>query len=103
MYRVGTLLEMVRELAVALAAGGRKVKVCVQQPLGQGVFAVSRERGRGRRGAAGRGRHGTACLRRLGGPAWLHMCARQVRAPARLSRHAMPCLAAGDAAVAKRR
>lgn len=37
-YRVGTLLELVREMAVALTADGKKVKVCVQQALGQGVF-----------------------------------------------------------------
>jgi adenylate kinase len=37
-YRVGTLLEMVRDVACAVAADGKKVKVCVQQPLGQGVF-----------------------------------------------------------------
>lgn len=37
-YRIGTLLELVRELATALAADGRTVKVCVQQALGQGVF-----------------------------------------------------------------
>ena len=37
-YRVGTLLEMVRDVACAAAADGRKVKVCVQQPLGEGVF-----------------------------------------------------------------
>ncbi len=40
-YRIGTLLEMVRELATALAADGRTVKVCVQQALGQGVFQAS--------------------------------------------------------------
>jgi adenylate kinase len=38
-YRVGTLLEMVREIAGAAAAAGRpRVKVCVQQALGAGVF-----------------------------------------------------------------
>ncbi|PSC75462.1 adenylate kinase [Micractinium conductrix] len=37
-YRVGTLLEMVRDVVTALAADGRTVKVCVQQPLGEGVF-----------------------------------------------------------------
>ncbi|KAL4425639.1 hypothetical protein ABPG75_009655 [Micractinium tetrahymenae] len=37
-YRIGTLLELVREVATALAADGRTVKVCVQQALGQGVF-----------------------------------------------------------------
>jgi len=37
-YRVGTLLEMVRDVACAAAADGQKVKVCVQQALGDGVF-----------------------------------------------------------------
>jgi adenylate kinase len=37
-YRVGTLLELIRELATTLAADGGVVKVCVQQALGQGVF-----------------------------------------------------------------
>lgn len=37
-YRVGTLLEMVRDVACAVAADGSKVKVCVQQALGDGVF-----------------------------------------------------------------
>lgn len=40
-YRVGTLLELVREVATVMAGDSRSVKVCVQQPLGQGVFAVS--------------------------------------------------------------
>jgi adenylate kinase len=37
-YRVGTLLEMVRDMATALAADGKKVKVCVQGAMGAGVF-----------------------------------------------------------------
>lgn len=37
-YRIGTLLEMVREMAYALAEDGKLVKVCVQQSMGQGVF-----------------------------------------------------------------
>jgi hypothetical protein len=37
-YRIGTLLELVREVATALAADGKRVKVCVQQAMGQGVF-----------------------------------------------------------------
>jgi adenylate kinase len=37
-FRVGTLLEMVREMATALAIDGKKVKVCVQGSMGQGVF-----------------------------------------------------------------
>ena len=31
-----------REIVTDLAADGRKVKVCVQQALGQGVFQVGR-------------------------------------------------------------
>lgn len=34
----GTLLELVREVATSLAQDGRRVKVCVQQAMGQGVF-----------------------------------------------------------------
>ncbi len=37
-YRVGTLLEMVRQLATELVKDGKVVRVCVQQALGQGVF-----------------------------------------------------------------
>ncbi|GMH33032.1 hypothetical protein BSKO_00866 [Bryopsis sp. KO-2023] len=37
-YRIGTLLELVRELATTLVADGKRVKVCVQQSMGQGVF-----------------------------------------------------------------
>jgi adenylate kinase len=37
-YRVGTLLECVRELTTMLSARGKRCKVCVQQSLGQGVF-----------------------------------------------------------------
>ncbi|KAK9842820.1 hypothetical protein WJX74_002899 [Apatococcus lobatus] len=37
-FRVGTLLEMVREMAVGLAQDGQRVKVSVQQAMGQGVF-----------------------------------------------------------------
>lgn len=40
-YRIGTVLEMVRELAYELAVDGVKVKVCVQQALGVGVFQVN--------------------------------------------------------------
>lgn len=53
--QVGTLLEMVRDVVTALAADGRTVKVCVQQPLGEGVFQV---RGGGRQGEAGRAKVG---------------------------------------------
>ena len=37
-YRVGTMLELVRELAVMACKDGKRVKVSVQQALGQGVF-----------------------------------------------------------------
>ena len=37
-YRVGTLLECVRELTTMLSSRGKRCKVCVQQSLGQGVF-----------------------------------------------------------------
>lgn len=37
-FRVGTLLEMVREVATAAALDGRRVRVCVQGSMGQGVF-----------------------------------------------------------------
>lgn len=39
-YRIGTMLEMAREIAWQLAQDGRSVKVCVQQSMGQGVFQV---------------------------------------------------------------
>ncbi len=34
----GTLLELIREVATSLAQDGKRVKVCVQQAMGQGVF-----------------------------------------------------------------
>ena len=38
-YRVGTVLECVRHLVLALAIEERKrVRICVQQSLGEGVF-----------------------------------------------------------------
>ena len=37
-YRIGTLLELVREIAGRLTADGKKVRVCVQGSMGQGVF-----------------------------------------------------------------
>ena len=40
-FRIGTLLELCRDIATALAADGRKVKVCVQQAMGEGVFQVA--------------------------------------------------------------
>ena len=39
-FRIGTLLELVRELAQALALDGKRVKISVQQAMGQGVFQV---------------------------------------------------------------
>jgi hypothetical protein len=44
-YRVGTLLEMVRDMATALALDGKRVKVCVQGAMGQGVFQVGAPHG----------------------------------------------------------
>ena len=40
-FRIGTLLELCRDIATALALDGRRVKVCVQKSMGQGVFQVS--------------------------------------------------------------
>lgn len=37
-YRIGTVLEMVRRMALAVAYQGRNVRILVQQPLGEGVF-----------------------------------------------------------------
>ena len=37
-YRVGTTLELVREVAAALARDGLRVKICVQRSMGTGVF-----------------------------------------------------------------
>lgn len=37
-YRVGTLLELVRDIVTSICLDGTKVKVCVQQSLGTGVF-----------------------------------------------------------------
>ena len=38
LYR--TVLELVRDMATDLVSDGARVKVCVQQALGQGVFQV---------------------------------------------------------------
>jgi hypothetical protein len=38
-----TVLELVRDVATDLAADGARVKVCVQQALGQGVFQARRK------------------------------------------------------------
>ena len=38
-YRIGTVLEMVRHAALALAVEeGKRVRICVQQSMGEGVF-----------------------------------------------------------------
>ena len=37
-YRVGTLLELVREAALGFAEYGLKCRVCVQGSMGQGAF-----------------------------------------------------------------
>lgn len=39
-FRIGTLLELCRDIATALAEDGDCVKVCVQKSMGQGVFQV---------------------------------------------------------------
>lgn len=38
-YRIGTLLELMRELAFSFANDGKRVKVCVQGSMGVGIFA----------------------------------------------------------------
>ncbi|CAL4997979.1 unnamed protein product [Urochloa decumbens] len=38
-YRIGTLMELVRELSLSFADDGNRVKVCVQGSMGQGAFA----------------------------------------------------------------
>jgi len=38
-FRVGTMLEMVRYIATDLAGQGKHVKICVQQSLGEGIFS----------------------------------------------------------------
>ena len=37
-YRVGTTLELTRAMARTLAGDGKRVKICVQLSMGQGVF-----------------------------------------------------------------
>jgi hypothetical protein len=39
-HRAGPSVFQVRELATALALDGKRVKVCVQQAMGTGVFQV---------------------------------------------------------------
>lgn len=40
LYLHRTVLELVRDMATDLVSDGARVKVCVQQALGQGVFQV---------------------------------------------------------------
>ncbi|CAM9509356.1 unnamed protein product, partial [Phaeothamnion confervicola] len=37
-YRVGTMLELVREMVLGLADSGLRVKVCIQGSMGEGIF-----------------------------------------------------------------
>lgn len=37
-YRIGTLLEMVRHVAIALAEQNLRVRICVQESMGVGIF-----------------------------------------------------------------
>jgi hypothetical protein len=37
-YRIGTMLEMVRRMALTAAYQGKNVRICVQQALGEGIF-----------------------------------------------------------------
>jgi len=37
-YRIGTILELVRELAFHQVSCGKRVKLCVQQKMGEGIF-----------------------------------------------------------------
>lgn len=39
-YRIGTLLEGIRELTTALALDGKRVRVCVQGSMGDGAFTA---------------------------------------------------------------
>ena len=39
-YRIGTLLEGIREIALAIAADGKRVRICVQGSMGTGVFTA---------------------------------------------------------------
>jgi adenylate kinase len=66
-FRIGTLLEMVRELAVQLVEDGKRPRICVQGALGQGVFqglpltlSGARARARAPRGCCHGAMHG-AC------------------------------------------
>ncbi|KAK9102115.1 hypothetical protein Sjap_019369 [Stephania japonica] len=38
-YRIGTLMELVRVLALSFADDGKRVKVCVQGSMGEGALA----------------------------------------------------------------
>ena len=38
-YRIGTILEMIRQIVLSLTCNeGKKVRICVQQSLGEGIF-----------------------------------------------------------------
>ena len=37
-YRIGTILEMVRSVAVKLAQSNKRVRICVQRSMGVGIF-----------------------------------------------------------------
>lgn len=38
-YRIGTILEMIRQITLSLTCNeGKKVRICVQQSLGEGIF-----------------------------------------------------------------
>ncbi|CAM6129907.1 unnamed protein product [Calypogeia fissa] len=38
-FRIGTLLEIIREIAFAFANDGKRVRVCVQGSMGEGIFS----------------------------------------------------------------
>eukprot|EP00244_Chara_vulgaris_P008985 TRINITY_DN3685_c0_g1_i3.p1 TRINITY_DN3685_c0_g1~~TRINITY_DN3685_c0_g1_i3.p1 ORF type:complete len:532 (-),score=110.45 TRINITY_DN3685_c0_g1_i3:227-1798(-) len=38
-YRIGTLLELMREIAFTFAQDGKRVKVCIQGAMGEGIFS----------------------------------------------------------------
>ena len=40
-YRIGTVLELIRAMVLSLVEDGTAVKVSVQQGMGEGVFQVS--------------------------------------------------------------
>ncbi|KAL2652527.1 hypothetical protein R1flu_020655 [Riccia fluitans] len=38
-FRIGTLMELIREIAFSFALDGKRVRVCVQGSMGEGIFA----------------------------------------------------------------